>query len=144
MPGQRVDPFNNFRFRVEIDGIQQASFTECSGLGSRIEVVEYREGGEGGTVRKIAGRVTYPDITLRWGVTTSQELYQWHRAVINGQLQRRNGSVVLLDANGNEALRWNFFDAWPSRWDGPTLNAMSNNVAIEALTITCERQEQAP
>jgi len=141
--GQRVDPFENFRFRVEIEGIQQAGFTECTGLGSHIEVVEYREGGEApSAVRKIPGRVTYPDIVLKWGVTASRELYDWHLGVINGQLQRKNGSVVLLDSERQEVLRWNFFSAWPSKWDGPTLNAMSNDVAIESLTITCERQEQ--
>jgi phage tail-like protein len=145
MPGgQRVDPFRNFRFRVEIDGIVQAGFTECTGLGSRIDVVEIREGTDATShSRKVPGRVTYPDIVLKWGVTKSRDLYDWHLAVISGQLQRRNGSIVLLDAEGNEALRWNFSDAWPSKWDGPTLNAMSNDVAIESLTITCERQEQA-
>lgn len=142
MAAQRIDPFANFRFRVEIDGITQAGFTECTGLGSIIEVVDYREGGEGTPVRKIPGRVKYPDIVLRWGVTTSHELYDWHRAVIHGQLQRKNGAVILLDGKGAEVLRWNFFEAWPSRWDGPTLNAMTNNVAIESLTIICESQEQ--
>jgi phage tail-like protein len=142
--GSRVDPFHNFRFRVEIDGIVQAAFTECTGLGSHVEVVEVREGTEATSAsRKLPGRVTYPDIVLKWGVTQSRELYNWHLAVINGQLQRRNGSIVLLDAARNEVLRWNFSDGWPSKWDGPTLNAMSNDVAIEALTITCERQEQA-
>src|SRR5262252_2357667 len=77
---------------------------ECTGLGSRIEVVEYREGGEDSAVRKLPGRVTYPDITLKWGVTTSRELYDWHRAVINGQMQRKNGSVILLDGNRKEVL----------------------------------------
>lgn len=144
MPGpQRVDPYLNFRFRVEIEGIQQASFMECMGLGSHIEVVEYREGGDVASVRKLAGRVSYPDIVLKWGVTDSQELYKWHLQVIQGQLQRKNGSVALLDAQGNEKLRWNFFNAWPSKWDGPTLNAMGNDVAIESLTLTCEKQEQA-
>jgi phage tail-like protein len=141
--GQRIDPLPSFRFLVEIAGIQQASFMECTGLGSHIEVVEYREGEDPITVRKLPGRVSYPDIVLKWGVTTSRELYDWHRAIIQGQLQRKNGSVVLLAADGTPTVRWNFFNAWPSKWDGPTLNAMSNNVAVESLTITCEGQEQA-
>ena len=141
---QRIDPYKGFRFRVEIDGIQQAGFTECSGLGSEIHVVEYREGTEPNlTVRKVPGKVTYPDIVLKWGVTDSRELYNWHLAVINGNLQRKNGSIILLDDQGQEKLRWNFFDAWPSKWEGPTLNASSSDVAIETLTLTCERQEQA-
>jgi phage tail-like protein len=142
--GPRIDPFENFRFRVEIEGIVQAGFTECTGLGSHIEVVEYREGTDNtNAVRKLPGRVTYPDIVLKWGVTTSRDLYNWHPAVINGQLQRRSGSIVLLGVERREVLRWNFSGAWPSKWDGPTLNAMSNDVAIESLTITCEKQEQA-
>jgi len=143
MPGaQRIDPYLNFRFRVEIAGIQQAGFMECSGLGSQVEVVEYREGGDPANVRKLPGRVFYPDITLKWGVTDSTELYKWHLSVIQGQLQRQDGAVVLLDAQGNEKIRWNFFNAWPSKWTGPTLNAKGNDVAIEELTLTCERQEQ--
>jgi phage tail-like protein len=139
----RIDPYKGFRFRVEIDGIQQAAFAECSGLGSQIEVVEYRDGTDPNAVRKLPGKITYPDIVLRWGVTDSKELYNWHRAVINGDLQRKNGSVILLDDQGQEKIRWIFFEAWPSKWEGPTLNARSDRVAIEGLTITCERQEQA-
>jgi phage tail-like protein len=141
--GQRIDPYLNFRFLVEIDGIEQAGFMECSGLGSQIEVVEYRESSDPATVRKLAGKVMYPDIVLKWGVTDSKELYQWHLQVLRGNLVRKNGSVVLLDAQGSEKLRWNFTNAWPSKWAGPTLNAKGHDVAIEELTITCEKQEQA-
>ncbi len=62
------DPYKGFRFRVEIHGIQQAGFTECSSVGSHIEVVEYREGGDVASVRKLTGKVSYPDITLKWGI----------------------------------------------------------------------------
>jgi len=112
--GQRIDPFENFRFRVEIDGIVQAAFTECSGLGSHIEVVEVRDGTDlsSGT-RKIPGRVTYPDIVLKWGVTTSRELYDWHQALISGQVLRKNGAIVLLDSQRQEVVRWNFSGGWP-------------------------------
>ncbi len=139
----RTDPYSNARFLVEIDGIVQAGFTEASGFGSTVEVVEYREGGDAATVRKLPGRVTYPDITLRWGLTDSRELYDWHLAAVNGRIERRNGSIILLDSTGQEKVRWNFFGAWPSRWDGADFNARSNDVAIEALTVTCERLERA-
>lgn len=139
----RIDPYKNFKFRVEIDGIQQAGFAECTGLGSEIEVVEYREGSDPSAVRKLPGRVAYPDIVLRWGVTDSRELYNWHLGIINGNLQRKNGAVVLLDDQGQEKVRWNFFAAWPSKWEGPALDARGDDVAIETLVLTCERQEQA-
>src|SRR5579862_7770495 len=104
----RVDPFKNSRFLVEIDGIVQAGFSDCSGLGSHVEPVEYREGGDPNTVRKLPGKVTYPDITLKWGITNSRELYDWHFAAVGGQIQRKNGSVILLDDTGAEQVRWNF------------------------------------
>jgi phage tail-like protein len=139
----RTDPYSNSRFLVEIDGIVQAGFTEASGFGSTVEVVEYREGGDAATVRKLPGRVTYPDITLRWGLTDSRELYDWHVSAINGRIERKNGSIILLDSTGQEKVRWNFFGAWPSRWDGADFNARSNDAAIETLTVTCERLERA-
>jgi phage tail-like protein len=141
--GQRSDPYLNFRFRAEREGIQQEGFMECTGLGSHVEGLEYREGGDNATVRKLPGRASYPDITLKWGIADSQDLSKWHLAVIQGKLERKAGSLVLLDAQRQEILRWHFFHAWPSKWAGPTLNAKGNDVAIEELTSTCQRQEQA-
>ena len=96
----RVDPYKNFRFLVEIDGVVQAGFSDCSGYGSHVEAIEYREGGDANTVRKLPGKVTYPDITLKWGLTDSRELYDWHLAAVSGQIQRKNGSVIVLDDAG--------------------------------------------
>jgi phage tail-like protein len=141
--GDRVDPYKDFRFLVEIDNIVQAGFTECSGFGSDVEVVDYREGGDSATVRKLPGKTSYPDITLKWGLTDSRELYDWHRAAINGAVERKNGSIILQNDLGEEAVRWNFFDAWPSKWAGAALNATGNAVAVETLTVTCERVERA-
>lgn len=139
---QRVDPYKNFHFLVELDGIIQAGFSEASGFGSNIEVIEYREGGDSTSVRKLPGKVSYTDLTLKWGITDSSELYDWHRAAVNGQIQRKNGSIILLDDLGAEKVRWNFFNAWPSKWDGPDFNAKGNDMAIDALTVSCERVER--
>ncbi|MFL6237609.1 MAG: phage tail protein [Thermoanaerobaculia bacterium] len=141
--GQRVDPYKNFRFLVEIEGIVQAGFSEVSGFGSDVEVVEYREGGDTSTVRKLPGKTTYHDLTLKWGITDSRELYDWHRAAVNGKVERKNGSILLLDDLGQEKVRWNFFDAWPSKWEGASLNATGKEVAIDSLTVSCERTERA-
>ena len=141
--GARVDPYRNFRFLVEIDGIVQAGFTECSGFGSDVEVVEYREGGEAATVRKLPGKVTYPDISLKWGLSDSRDLYDWHLDAVQGRVERKNGSVILQDDVGTEKVRWNFFAAWPSKWAGPSLNSTGSEVAIEELTVSCERVERA-
>ena len=141
--GQRVDPYKNFRFLVEIDGIVQAGFSECSGMGSEVQVVDYREGGDNREMRKLLGQVTYPDLELKWGVTDSRELYDWHLSAVNGEIDRRNGSVILQDDLGIEQVRWNFFNAWPSKYTGPTFDAKANDIAIDMLTVTCERLERA-
>ncbi len=141
--GDRVDPYKNFRFLVELDGIVQAGFNECSGFGSEVEVVEYREGGDVQTVRKLTGKATFPDISLKWGITESRELYDWHLAALNGEIERKNGSIILQDDVGEESVRWNFFQSWPSKWAGPSLNATGNEVAIDELTVSCERVERA-
>jgi phage tail-like protein len=138
-----ADPYKNFRFLVELDGIVQAGFSDVSGFGSNVEVIEYREGGDAATVRKLPGKVSYPDITLKWGITDSREMYEWHQAAVNGTIQRKNGSIILLDDTAQEKVRWNFFGAWPSKWDGADFTAKGNDVAIDALTVSCERVERA-
>jgi phage tail-like protein len=138
-----ADPYRNFRFLVEIDGIVRAGFQECSGFGSEVEVVEYREGGDQATVTKLPGKATFPDIMLKWGIADDRELYDWHRQAVLGQVDRRNGSIILQGESGAEAVRWNFFRAWPSKYDAPDLNATGNEVAVETLTLACERFERA-
>ncbi len=141
--GERVDPFSSFNFLVEIDGISQASFTECSGLDATTEPIEHREGGDNTTVRKLPGKTTYSDISLKWGMTASTDLWDWFKNVIQGNVVRKNGSVVVYDlANDKEVARWNFYNAWPTKWEGPGLNATGNEVAIETLTITHEGVER--
>ena len=137
------DPFKAFRFRVEIQGIQNAGFMECSSVSSHLEVVEYREGADPINVRKLTGKASYPDITLKWGMTNDQDLYTWHLQAVKGNLQRKSGSVIQLDDTGAEQLRWNFFNAWPSKWEGPSFNAKGNDLSINTLTLTCERIEAA-
>lgn len=137
--GARLDPYRNFNFLIEIDGIAQGNFIECSGLEATTEVIETREGGSNTTVYKLPGKTTYSDISLKWGTTASRELWLWRQDVIEGNVTRRNGSIVLYDlGNSNEVARWNFVNAWPSKWDGPALNAKGNDIAIETLVLAHE------
>jgi phage tail-like protein len=136
----RHDPYKAFNFRVEIEGLT-AAFSEVSGLESEVEVVEYREGGEP-ALRKLPGRRRYGNIVLKRGVTQDAQLWNWHKEVLDGNVQRRNGSVILLDDQGNDRVRWNFHDSWPCKYVGPTLNAHSNEVAIETLELAHEGIER--
>ena len=139
----RTDPYRNFNFLVEIDGITQAGFSDCSGFGASTDPIEYREGGENTTVRKLPGLTKYPNITLKWGMTDSAELYNWYRDVIKGKIQRKNGSIIVLDLEGNEKIRWNFTNGWPTKWDGPDFSAKGTDVAVETLEIAHEGIERA-
>jgi phage tail-like protein len=143
--GQRVDPYGSFDFLVELDGIVRASFAEASGLDSTIDVTEYREGGDNETMRKLPAKTKYSNITLKYGSTDDHELYDWHRQWIKGDpaAKRKNGSIVLLDRTGQERIRWNFVNAWPVKWTGPSFNAKNNDVSIETLELAHEGLERA-
>lgn len=138
----RVDPYKDFRFRVEIDGIASSHFLECTGLGSEVAVIEYRESGDPTAVRKLPGRASFSDITLKRGISESRDLYDWHRSLLQGQIDRRNGQIILLDDAGVEVVRWVFSEAWPRKWEGPELNALSNETAIETFVLACESIER--
>jgi len=137
----RVDPYPSFLFRVELDGITQAHFRECTGLGSSVEVIENPEGGKG-QVGKLPGRVKFPNIILKWGLTDSTELYEWHRSALQGDIQRKHGSIVQLDRKGEEKARWNFVDGWPTKWDGASYNAGGSDLSVETLEIAHEGVER--
>ena len=113
-----------------------------TGLESETEVIEYREGAEPATVRKLVGLTHYADIVLSRGVTDSRELDEWRKSVIDGDVERRNGSIVLLNDRREEVARWNFRQGWPCRWVGPDLDAIESEVAIETLEICHEGLER--
>lgn len=140
---KRVDPFRTFNFLVEIDGIAVAGFSECSGLGAETDVIEYREGSDQQGIRKLPGLQRYSSIVLKRGITGDKSFWQWWKSVRDGQADRRNGSIVLLDAERNEVARWNFFNGWPSKWEGPAFNAKANGVALETVEIVHEGLEWA-
>jgi phage tail-like protein len=141
--GARTDPYRGFNFMVEIDGITQAGFQECGGLDTSTDPVDYREGTDPNHVRKLTGLNKYSAISLKRGITDSDELWKWRQTAIDGKTERKNGSIILLDETGAEKLRWNFANAWPSKWTGPALNSTGNAVAIEALELTHEELKKA-
>jgi phage tail-like protein len=142
------------RFRVDIDSVGVAGFSEVSGLEAEVETEEYREGGVNTHTHRIPTRVTYPNLVLRRGVAAPHELWEWLRrtaAVVDIpkqadgdgerrrlQPQRKDLQVVLLDPTGADACRWAFRRAYPVRWEGPELRADQGTVAIETLELTHE------
>src|SRR5262245_31866483 len=139
--GSRNDPYASFNFLVEIDGVTRAGFAECSGLTTETDPIEYREGNEDITVRKLPGLKKFTNITLKRGFTDSRDLWDWRKKVMDGQTQRQPGAIVLLNEAREEALRYNFRAGWPCKWEGPSFNAKNNEVAIEMMEICHEGLE---
>ncbi len=141
--GNRTDPYRAYNFKLEIGGETQGHFTECSGLNIKVQSISYKEAGTS-TVHKLPGPVEYGDITLKYGMTSSTMLWDWMMKTANGQLERKNVSIKMIDNDGTSlALQWNLIDAWPSGWDAPALNATSQEAAIETMTITYESLNKA-
>jgi phage tail-like protein len=135
----RNDPYGQFNFLVEIDGKTVAGFSEVSGLTTDTNIIEYREGSEKvGTVRKLPGLMKYNNIVLKRGWTADTTLWTWRKQVIDGKTQRLSGTITLLDESRTPALQWNWVFGWPSKWEGPALNAKTSEVAIETLEIAHE------
>lgn len=140
----RKDPYRNSKFLLEIDGIVQAGFSDVTIPDISTDPIEYREGNEDTTVRKLPGLTKYGNLTLKWGITDSMELFEWRKLVIQGKTDeaRKNIAVILQDEIGNEAARWNFREAWPIKYDAPDLSAKGNDVAIETIEIAHEGMDR--
>jgi phage tail-like protein len=142
-PGTYVDPFRAYNFRLEFQGEVEGYFTECSGLGARVEALQFREGGAGRLVHRLPGRVEYADVTLRYGLTTSTRLWDWFLAVADGKSERKHVSIIVLDNEGRqEVTRWNLIDAFPTEWRGAPLDALGQEVAIESVTLVFNSLER--
>lgn len=133
-----TDPFQGYRFVVEIAGIQEARFTECSGFEMKIDVEEYKEGGLNGYVHKLPGRQSHSNITLKRGVVASIELWSWLQRLTAATAkadEKKNMSVVLYDVTGAEKLRWNLIKAFPVKWNSPSMQTDQSNVLVESLEL---------
>ncbi len=134
----RIDPYRVYKYKVEIDGITRGGFQEASGLDSSQDPIEYREGTDPLHSKKLPGMNKSSNISLKWGITDDAELWEWRKKSIEGKTERKNGSIVLYNDAGEEKIRWNFAEAWPTKWTGPSFKASGNEVAVEALEIAHE------
>jgi len=146
-PVFREDPYGGYNFLVVINGISddgtavKGSFSEASGLEVEVAPIEYRNGSEDIRVRQLPGLKKFTNITLKRGITGDIAFWNWILAGMSGQVQRTDGSVVLLNENRQEVQRWNFTRGWPCKYTGPGLNAANNEVAMETLEICHEGLE---
>lgn len=140
--GGPPDSAQDYSIRLVIEGRTYDGFVGVSGLSSETEVIEHRDGADPDLVHKIPGNTAYGDITLTRGLTGSDELWAWRQGIVEGDLERRDGSIIILDRQGSEVARYNFFDGWPSKWEGPSLDTGESGAVVESITITVARWEK--
>ena len=136
--GDRRDPYGGFNFLLEIDGIIRAAFSECSELSSDTDPTECMSGDENITVREIQGLKKFATISFKRGIMQDTELWNWCKTLLDGATERKSGSIIVLNEAREPALRWNFREGWPTKWEGPSLNATGGVLAIETLEIAYE------
>jgi phage tail-like protein len=138
-PGVFHDPYRSYNFKLVIQGVTEGHFTECSDMSIKIDAIRYREGGQNQIVHRIPGQVEYGDVTLRYGLTSSTELWNWLMTGVKGKVERKNVSIVMLESDGvAEVLRWDLVNAWVSQWRGAPLDALGRQLAIESITLVFE------
>jgi len=136
----QVEAYPAYRFAVQIEGVTEAIFTECTLPSLEIEVQEQLEGGYNDGTHLLPGRVRKGTVTLKRGLTRQSALLGWYSAVLQGQItpSRRQVSVLLLDSVGATVMRWDFAGAYPTKWTGPALNSGGRELAIETLELAFE------
>ena len=132
------DPLQMFRFRVSMPGLPAGmGFQKVSGLSREIGVVEYDEGGYSHT-HKLTGKEQGGEVTLEKGMFANADLEEIYKRSLNNPDYRTTVIIEQLDKFGKVARSWTLAEAWVSRWEGSELDATSEDVAIESITIQFE------
>jgi phage tail-like protein len=139
MTAKRTDPFATFKFHVEIDGIKEAAFSDCSGMEMSTDVFEYQEGGLNEYAHKLPGRLKQSNITLKRGFATSNELFKWFSTVQEDLLKGKpitlkKVTITLYSSVGpDESMAWTLQDAFPVKWVGPAFRTDEAALAVESV-----------
>lgn len=141
--------YGAFNFWLEIEGVTKdakkivGGFKSVTGMDSMTEIIEFKHGNDT-RVRKKPGRTTYSNIILERGYTASDDLWEWRKNIEDGQIDRRSGAVIIMDHDGStEVARYEFFEAWPCKWNVPDMSAEQSGMAIEKIEIAVERVRRA-
>ena len=143
MSDDELGDANSATFLFEVDGVSIGHFEEVSGLEVSIETEDIPEGGQNSFVHKMPGRMSWPNIVLKRGITKQDNLLNWfnessgEQFSANGnKLVRKSAAITLLDRTGKRLRAWDFTDAYPVKWTGPRFAAGSTDAADEELEIT--------
>ena len=132
-------------FALELGSINVGDIQSVSGLSIDIQEVESKEVGSDGKMvsRFRAGTVAYSELTAKRVFTGDKTLYDWHKAIAEGEKKWEDGSIVLYALDGSEAARWNVSKVWPSKWSVSDLDAGTDDVVTEEVTLQIEYMERS-
>ena len=142
--GERRDPYAGFNFRMEIDGIEVAGFKEISGLEMETQVIEYAEGDDTNAwIKLIPGRTKFSEVTCKRGIVEGNELWEWCEAINDypREIERKSISINLLDNEGEPQKTYTLFETWPKKYATGTLDAGSDDLAMEEIVFVFENME---
>jgi phage tail-like protein len=161
--GEREDPILGYNFTISLMNSSSSlakavttiaigsiiddpvgGFNECTGLDFSLEVEDYNEGGNNGTVLKFPTRVKWEKLVLKKGLTKGTVLWDWFYGFVEGQVQRKDGLITLQNEKHEVHTVWGFKRGLPVRYQGPQLNAQQSNVAFESIEIAHEGIYQLP
>jgi phage tail-like protein len=145
----RITPYGAFNFLVNLNGPigpdePLGGFSDVSGLGTEMTVAEYRNGNDAENhVRKVPGVHKVSDVTLKRGIVSSADLWDWINNVRRtGPLAQRNVVITLRDETGADVQSWTLRGVVPLKYTGPTLAAKGGgDVAMEELVLSAEALE---
>jgi phage tail-like protein len=128
-----------WRFGVEVDGVQIALFSGCTGLDAQYEAFPWKEGGGNGPVVTLPGRLTYSNVKLTRPVDKdSPKVLQWFTAQ-DSKPKPHDVTITLFDGNGSVASSWTLTDAWPVKYSGPNLTIVGEEaeaIALESIELS--------
>lgn len=143
MARRGADPFAGFNYLLVIDNVNSGGFSECTGLQLEVKTFDYKEGGRNSTTLKFPEHASYGNVTLKRGVTSSNELISWQLDAAAGRFRRTtdegiNFAIVLRNEKGERLKQWNLVRAFPVKWTGPDMKASGGEIAVESLEIAHE------
>ena len=130
-------------FLFEVDGIEIGRFMEISGLEVSIETEDVQEGGQNSYVHKLPGRMSWPNMRLKRGITQNDSLFAWMNkssgeqfTASGNKLTRSSAAITLMGPGGKRIRAWEIDGAFPVKWTGPSFSVSSTDMAVEELEIT--------
>jgi phage tail-like protein len=139
-------PLTAFNFAVEIypDGasapLAEAAFADCDGIELTMDVKTIREGGANDRAYRVPGVINYANLTLKRGVTSNLDLWNWVQQSVADPGLRANAEVVVFQADGTtEAMRYQLHRCLPIKFKAPALSAKDGQVAIEEFQLAYEK-----